>query len=86
MMKKEHRKHPLTQMNLLLRTVIGGYLLYLVYLLRNEFGTLPFTISMAVFLIAAVILIVDSVKRILTGQYDIPGAQDEEGTDEQEEV
>ena len=85
MIEKERTKRPLTQMNLLLRTIIGLYLLYLVYLLRNEFGNIPFTIAMAVFLTAAGVLIVDSVKRILKGQYDIPGAQEEE-PDTQEEA
>ena len=84
MIEKERKKRPLTQMNLLLRTIIGLYLLYLVYLLRNEFGNIPFTIAMVVFLAAAVVLIVDSVKRILKGQYDIPDAQEEE-PDTQEE-
>lgn len=75
---KQTEKRPVTQLNLLLRAVIGGYLLYLAYALRNDFGSIPFTIAIVVFSAAGVVLVANSLKRLYRMDYFIPGAEEEE--------
>lgn len=70
-MSQNNDQRPATsQLNLLLRIVIGGYLLYTTYDMRDHFGEPAFTVAAVIFAVAGVWLVVNSVKRMFTGEFD----------------
>lgn len=76
MSQKNNEQRPATsQMNLLLRIIIGAYLLYLTYDMRDHFGEPAFTIAAIVFAVVGIWLIANSVKRMFTGDFDYLDSQ-----------
>lgn len=68
--KKNDRRAATSQMNLLLRILIGGYLLYSSYDMRDHFGEPAFTVASIIFVVAGSWLISNSVKRMVKGEFD----------------
>lgn len=69
--KSQNRRPATSQMNLLLRIVIGAYLLYITYDMRDHFGEAAFTVAGIVFTVVGIWLIANSLKRIFQGDYDL---------------
>lgn len=69
------QKRPTSQMNLLLRCVIGAYLVYLAFSMRSNFDQIAFILFAVIFGVAGVVLVITSIKRIFQGDYDLLDAQ-----------
>jgi hypothetical protein len=57
-------------MNLLIRTIIGGYLIYRAWSLRESFSQPLYVIAAALFALIGGTLAVLSLRRIFKGEYD----------------
>lgn len=76
MEQNNKQKRPATsQMNLLMRIVMGGYLLYLTYDMRDHFGEPAFTVAAVVFAVVGVWLVANSLKRMFKGDFDYLDSQ-----------
>lgn len=69
-MSQKNKRPATSQMNLLLRILIGGYLLYSSYDMRDHYGEPAFTVASIIFVIAGIWLISNSVKRMVKGDFD----------------
>lgn len=69
--KNNDRRPATSQLNLLLRIIIGAYLLYITYDMRDHFGELAFTAAAILFTAAGIWLIVNSLRRMYKGDYDL---------------
>lgn len=75
---KKPKKEPLptSQVTLLVRALLGGYLLYVAYdLLFHGTGAAISIIAAVVFAVVGVLLLVFSVRRIFNGDYDLVDSQ-----------
>lgn len=66
----KNKRVPTSQMNLVLRVAMGGMLIYIALSMRNDFDQLIFVLSAAIFALVGVALIIVSVKRLFTGDFD----------------
>ena len=62
------------QILVLLRAVVGAYLLYLAWDLHNSARGVLYLLCMAVFALAGTALLFFSVRKLLRGDYLVPGA------------
>lgn len=69
------KQQPTSQLNLLLRCLIGAYLIYLAFSVRDNFDQILFIVFAVIFAVAGVALIVTSVRRIFRGDYDLLDSQ-----------
>lgn len=71
--KKERKDPPPTsQVTLLVRSILGTYLVYLAWNLRKDFSlSIIYIIAAAIFALAGGALVIVSVRRIFNGDYDL---------------
>lgn len=80
-----------TQMNLVIRIVAGGYLLYLVYSMYKSFGEAQgaekfiFPAIAVLFAVIGAVIIVSALRAMVRGEY-VGGAKDPAGKDGEEEA
>ena len=83
-MSKKPAKHD--QLSLTLRLAAGGYLLYSAWKIRGAVAENPFfLVAIIVFIIAGAFIVGHAALRLIKGQYDQPGAEDAEETEESNE-
>ena len=83
-MSKKPAKHD--QLSLTLRLVAGAYLLYSAWKIRGAVAENPFfLVAIIVFIIAGAFIVGHAALRLIKGQYDQPGAEDAEETEESNE-
>jgi hypothetical protein len=68
--QKQEDQKPTSQMNLLIRVLIGGYLIYLAWSLRGSFPQPLYVIAAAAFALIGIVLVINSLSRIFKGDYD----------------
>lgn len=71
---KKSRKDPppTSQVTLLVRAILGAYLVYLAFDLRKDFSlSMVYIIAAAVFALIGAFLVISSVRRIFNGDYDL---------------
>ena len=68
--KKDNGYRPTTQLNLLVRVLIGGYLIYLAWSLRGSFDKPLILVAAIAFALIGAALAVVSIRRIFTGEFD----------------
>ena len=69
-------RRPTSQMNLLVRILLGSYLVYLAFDLHRNLSQSPvYLIAMVVFGLVGVVLVVWSIRRLLRGEFDYLDSQ-----------
>lgn len=77
---KKARKDPppTSQVTLLVRAILGAYLVYLAFDLRKDFSlSVVYVIAAAVFAVIGACLVITSVRRIFNGNYDLVDSKGE---------
>ncbi len=75
MKKDKNNRMPTSQMNLMLRIVMGGMLIYIAYTLRGSFDQLIFIAFAVLFTVVGAGVIIDSLRRMYKGDFDYLDAE-----------